>query len=58
LTPTSIVLFDEGLTAEKAGKKLGVLKLECYDMQIRVPGLGFEGQKRLKNSKVVVVGVC
>jgi molybdopterin/thiamine biosynthesis adenylyltransferase len=32
-------------------------ELERYDRQIRIPGFGVEGQRRLKNSKVAVVGV-
>ena len=32
-------------------------ELEVYDRQIRIPGLGVEGQRKLKASKVVVAGV-
>ncbi len=36
---------------------LSASELERYDRQIRIPGFGVEGQVRLKNSKVAVVGV-
>ncbi|MBS7611359.1 HesA/MoeB/ThiF family protein [Candidatus Bathyarchaeota archaeon] len=36
---------------------LSASELERYDRQIRIPGFGVEGQMKLKNSKVAVVGV-
>lgn len=36
---------------------LSASELERYDRQIRIPGFGVDSQMKLKNSKVVVVGV-
>jgi len=38
-------------------RELTQSELERYDRQLLIPGWGLEGQKRLKNAKVAVVGV-
>ncbi|RLF16165.1 MAG: adenylyltransferase [Thermoprotei archaeon] len=39
------------------GLQFTVHELERYDRQIRIPGFGVEGQAKLKNATVLVVGV-